>query len=111
MGLRRTGMTRFERLVTTSMEDLFPGEAAIEGVSYECACSGGRVFRDFDEHGLPVNRRMRTLRIRKDLLAAVPAIGAKIVWTPEGGTAVSLRVAELPDRPHEAAWAIVCRES
>lgn len=104
-------MSRFEGLVTASMEDLFRGEATIDGVSYEAACSGGRVFRDFDEMGLPVHRRMRTLRIRKELLAPAPSIGDALTWTPEDGAAVSLRVAEVPSRPHEAAWAIICREA
>lgn len=110
MGLRRTGMSRFEKLVTTSMEYLFPGEVTISEVAYEAACSGGRVFRDFDEHGLPVNRRMRTVRVRKELLETPPAIGARITWTPADGDPVTLRVVGRPERPHEAAWALVCEQ-
>jgi len=112
MSLTRSGMSRFGSRIEKVMSELFPGTVVIEDVAYECACSGGRVFREFDDNGLPVDRRIFMIRVRKDLLseARLPAIGDKIRWQPEGGPERTGRVRELPDRPHEEAWALEVRE-
>lgn len=103
-------MQRFERRVNAGFEDLFPGVLSVAGVSYAAACSGGRTYREFDESGLPVTRKERVVRVRGELLAAAPAIGAEVRWAPEDGAEVRLRVLETPERPHGLAWSIRCEE-
>ena len=102
----------FGARVETTLADVFRGAVLIGATSYACSCSGGSQRRDFDDQGLPVIRKDRLIRVLKTALSSanLPAIGAKVTWTPTGGTAQVLKVAELPNRPHEAAWSIRCEE-
>lgn len=108
--MSRDGMSRFAKRLEAASQDLFPGVLEVDGEQYPCACSGGRTSRDFDDHGLPVVRILRTVRVMRSDLAAQPEIGARVVWTPAGKEPVEMRVHERPDRPHEEAWTIIARE-
>ena len=111
--MTRRGMQGLSGLVERTMAELFPGQVNLGGqVWYECACSGGRVFREFDEWGKPVVHRVFVIRILKEFVAEdeLPAIGAKVSWQPEGEAVRKGRVREKPDRPHEVAWALEVSE-
>jgi hypothetical protein len=106
-------MQRFGGRIEAGLAEMFPGTVTIEEVEYECACSGGRVFREFGEDGLVKTRRVFLLRVRKALLPVgeVPAIGDRVSWTPEGGTERQGRVVEVPDRPEEVGWTLRVEET
>jgi hypothetical protein len=109
MGLTGAGLNRFRNQVDAVLDDAFPVELIIAGMSVFGSGPGGKTMTDFVEAGETKNFRF-PFRIPADSLATPLAVGDALEWKISDARSIALEVADVSERPHETRVAITCKK-
>jgi hypothetical protein len=109
MGLSLPQFQKFMTAADVTLAALFPAVIKLGGLSYQASGVGGSALQDYlAEGGGSAPAGTRYFRLSKTFHPTRPAVGELLEWplAPSGVTRYTIE--DVPDRPHETSWVLVC---
>jgi hypothetical protein len=106
MGLTKSGLDRFRRIIEDTLMDVLPVSLRIAGEVIAASSPGGKMAEDYMAGGKsPMGRSV--FRVPKSAFQSVPIIGSTLEWLIENRE-IPMEIESYSERPHESLWIITC---